>query len=65
MRRTGHSVRILRTAIEVTVLVVGFILGGTVGVGTVLYAVAIGPTVQFFLPFTHARLRIDAGRAAG
>jgi uncharacterized membrane protein YczE len=56
VRRTGHSVRILRTAIEVTVLVVGFILGGTVGVGTVLYAVAIGPTVQFFLPMTHARL---------
>ncbi len=56
VRRTRHSVRILRTAIEVTVLVVGFILGGTVGIGTVLYAVAIGPTVQFFLPFTQATL---------
>lgn len=56
VRRTGHSVRVLRTGIEVTVLVVGFVLGGTVGVGTVFYAVAIGPTVQFFLPFTQATL---------
>ena len=56
VRRTGHSVRILRTGIEVTVLIVGYVLGGTVGVGTVFYALAIGPTVQFFLPFTHARL---------
>jgi uncharacterized membrane protein YczE len=48
----------------VTVLVVGFILGGTVGVGTVLYAVAIGPTVQFFLPMTHARLA-PSGRGRG
>jgi uncharacterized membrane protein YczE len=56
LRRTRHSVRILRTGIELTVLGIGFLLGGTVGIGTVLYAVAIGPTVQFFLPFTHARL---------
>ncbi len=56
VRRTGHSVRTLRTAIELTVLVVGFVLGGTVGVGTVLYALAIGPTVQFFLPLTQVRL---------
>ena len=56
VRRTGRSVRIWRTTIEVTVLVVGYVLGGTVGIGTVLYALAIGPTVQFFLPMTHARL---------
>jgi uncharacterized membrane protein YczE len=56
VRRTRLSVRILRTTIEVTMLVVGFFLGGTVGIGTVLYAVAIGPTTQFFLPLTHARL---------
>ncbi|MGI9084437.1 MAG: YczE/YyaS/YitT family protein [Aeromicrobium sp.] len=56
VRRTGHSVRLWRTTIELTVLVVGFLLGGTVGVGTVLYALAIGPTVQFFLPMTQARL---------
>jgi uncharacterized membrane protein YczE len=56
VRRTRLSVRILRTGIELTALVVGFMLGGTVGIGTVFYALAIGPTVQFFLPLTHARL---------
>jgi uncharacterized membrane protein YczE len=60
VRRTGHSVRTLRTGIEATVLIVGFVLGGTVGIGTVLYAVAIGPTTQFFLPLTHARLAPSA-----
>lgn len=49
--RTGLSVRRIRTGIEVSVLVAGFLLGGTVGVGTVLYALAIGPLVQFF--FKH------------
>ncbi len=44
--RTGWSVRVVRTVIEVSVLAVGWVLGGTVGVGTVLYAVAIGPLVQ-------------------
>lgn len=47
--RTGLSIRAARTGIEITVLVTGFLLGGTVGVGTVLYAVAIGPLVQLFL----------------
>lgn len=47
--RTGLSVRVVRTAIEVSVLAAGFVLGGTVGLGTVLYALAIGPLVQFFL----------------
>src|SRR5689334_11251699 len=41
-RRTGGSIRLVRTGIEVTVLAVGFVLGGRVGVGTVLYAVSIG-----------------------
>lgn len=49
-QRTGRSIRLVRTSIEVTVLVVGWILGGVVGVGTVLYAVAIGPLIQLFLP---------------
>ncbi|MEU1541580.1 hypothetical protein ABZ461_26405 [Actinacidiphila glaucinigra] len=48
-RRTGRSIRLVRTAIEVTVLAVGFALGGSVGVGTVVYAVSIGPLAQFFL----------------
>lgn len=55
VRRTGRSVRLVRTSLEVTVLVVGFVLGGTVGVGTVLYALAIGPVVQLFLPLTQVR----------
>ncbi len=50
VRRTGRSVRLVRTSIEVTVLVAGWLLGGTVGVGTVVYAVAIGPLVHVLLP---------------
>jgi len=45
-RRTGRSVRVVRVGIEVSVLVVGFLLGGTVGVGTVAFALLIGPGVQ-------------------
>lgn len=48
--RTGGSLRLIRTALEIIVLVAGFFLGGTVGIGTVVYALAIGPLVQFFLP---------------
>lgn len=55
VRRTGLSIRLVRTCLEVTVLAVGFLLGGTVGVGTVLYAVAIGPVVQVFLPLVAVR----------
>jgi uncharacterized membrane protein YczE len=47
--RTGRSVRLVRTCIEVAVLAVGWILGGNVGFGTALYAVSIGPLTQFFL----------------
>ncbi|MFD7818288.1 YitT family protein [Streptomyces sp. NPDC059785] len=47
--RTGRSVRLARTAVEVAVVVTGFALGGTVGVGTVLYALSIGPLAQLFL----------------
>ena len=54
--RTGGSVRLIRTGIELTVLAIGFLLGGTVGVGTVLYAIAIGPLVQLFLPLVSVRL---------
>ncbi|MEV6513330.1 hypothetical protein AB0M61_45435 [Streptomyces sp. NPDC051642] len=48
-RRTGRSIRLIRTAIEVTVVATGFALGGTVGIGTLLYALAIGPLAQLFL----------------
>ena len=46
----GHSIRVVRTALELTVLLIGWILGGTVGVGTILYAISIGPLAHFFLP---------------
>lgn len=49
-RRTGWSVRVSRTLIEVVVLAAGWLLGGSVGVGTVVYALAIGPLVQLLLP---------------
>jgi uncharacterized membrane protein YczE len=49
--RTGWSIRLIRTTIELTVLATGFLLGGTVGLGTVLYALTIGPLTQAFLPF--------------
>lgn len=50
-RRTGVSIRVVRTSLEVAVVVLGWLLGGVVGVGTVLYAFAIGPLVQAFLPW--------------
>ncbi|MEZ2390387.1 YitT family protein [bacterium RCC_150] len=54
-RRTGWSVRLSRTLIEVVVLGIGWLLGGTVGAGTVVYALAIGPLVQLLLPLFTAR----------
>jgi uncharacterized membrane protein YczE len=46
----GHSVRVVRTCIELTVLLTGWLLGGTVGIGTVVYAVCIGPIAHVFIP---------------
>jgi len=48
--RLGWSIRVSRLSIEATVLAAGWLLGGVVGVGTVLYAVVLGPLVQLFLP---------------
>ncbi|WP_396454213.1 YitT family protein [Actinomadura sp.] len=56
----GHSIRAVRTGIELTVLAAGWLLGGTVGVGTLLYAVAIGPLTHVFLPMLTIK-----DRAAG
>ncbi|MFD6349851.1 YitT family protein [Streptomyces roseolus] len=50
-RVTGWSIRLTRTLIEVAVVTTGFLLGGSVGVGTLLYALSIGPLAQFFLRF--------------
>lgn len=57
LARRGWSLRRARTVIEVTVLAVGWILGGTVGVGTVVFALAIGPLVHVFLPRLTVRDR--------
>lgn len=53
------SIRLVRTGIEITVLAVGWLLGGSVGVGTVLYALAIGPLTQAFLPLFAVQYRQD------
>jgi len=61
----GHSLRLVRTAIEITVLATGWALGGTVGVGTVLYAVAIGLLAHSFIPrmtIPHAATRRNRRR---
>ncbi|GAA4154209.1 hypothetical protein [Actinomadura keratinilytica] len=51
----GHSVRVVRTSIELSVLAAGWLLGGTVGVGTLLYAVAIGPLAHVFIPLLQIK----------
>ncbi|WP_226902252.1 membrane protein YczE [Phycicoccus mangrovi] len=55
-RRTGRSVRLVRTSLEVTVVVLGWLLGGVVGLGTLVYALLIGPVVQLFLPLLTVRV---------
>ncbi|WP_457208725.1 membrane protein YczE [Nocardioides sp. P5_C9_2] len=59
-RRTGWSLRLVRTGLEVTVVVIGLLLGGALGLGTVLYALAIGPLAQLMLP----RWTVDLPQAA-
>lgn len=49
--RTGRSIRLVRTGLELSVLATGWLLGGTAGIGTVAYALAIGPLTQAFLPW--------------
>ena len=67
-RRTGRSIRLVRTGIELTVLAAGWVLGGSVGVGTIAYALLIGPLAQVFLTlFDTKRERVvvatvDSGR---
>jgi uncharacterized membrane protein YczE len=48
--RTGRSLRAVRTVLELTVLTAGALLGGTLGLGTLVYALAIGPLAQVFVP---------------
>ncbi len=55
VRRSGRSVRLVRTSIEIAVVTLGWLLGGTLGVATVLYALAIGPLVHALLPRLSVR----------
>jgi uncharacterized membrane protein YczE len=52
----GHSIRVVRTSIELIVLVTGWLLGGTVGLGTVVYALGIGPIAHVAIPRLRIRL---------
>jgi uncharacterized membrane protein YczE len=62
-RWPGRSIRLVRTAIELTVLAAGWLLGGTVGIGTLLYAVSIGPLAHLTIPlFTAPGARPPAAR---
>ncbi len=53
----GHSIRVVRTCIELTVLLTGWLLGGTVGVGTLVYALGIGPIAHLTIPRLRIRLQ--------
>jgi uncharacterized membrane protein YczE len=55
-RRSGRSIRLVRTGIEVAVVSTGWLLGGTLGVATVVYALAIGPITQLCLPYADVPL---------
>ncbi|MGZ4454532.1 MAG: membrane protein YczE [Nocardioides sp.] len=57
-RRTGLSLRLVRTGLEVVVVVVGLALGGVAGLGTLLYALAIGPLTQWMLPWFTVEVRV-------
>lgn len=60
-RRSGWSVRLVRTLIEGSVLLAGYLLGGTFGLGTVAYALAIGPMIQLMLPLFDRDYRKAGG----
>jgi uncharacterized membrane protein YczE len=64
VRRTGLSIRLVRTSLEVTVVVVGLLLGGPLGVGTVVFALTIGPLTQWMLPAWTVPLGEPVGTVA-
>ncbi len=64
-RRTGRSLRLLRTAIEGSALILGVLLGGTVGIGTLLFALTIGPVVQHALALSERMLPAGAAARSG
>ncbi len=63
-QRLGRSVRFARTGVEITVLITGMLLGGTVGVGTVFFALLIGPFMQTALRLLAGLQRYHDARAA-
>ncbi len=62
-RVSGRSIRLVRTSIELTVITLGFALGGALGIGTALYALAIGPLAQLMLPWFTIDLKIPHPRS--
>lgn len=58
-RRPRWSIRAVRTSIEVFVVAIGWLLGGTLGIGTLLYALSIGPLAQIFIPLFSVRSTTD------
>lgn len=64
-RRTGLSLRLVRTVLEVTVVAIGLALGGTLGLGTVAYALTIGPIAQWMMPWFLVELPAPAPSLGG
>lgn len=60
----GHSIRVVRTSMELTVLASGWLLGGTVGIGTAAYALLIGPLAHRFIPLLAIKPKGGAERSA-
>jgi len=60
LAKRGYSIRVVRTGIELSVLAIGWVLGGTVGVGTALFALTIGPLVHVLIP----KLSVNEGAPA-
>jgi len=60
LAKRGMSIRLGRTLIEIAVVIAGMLLGGTFGVGTVLFALAIGPLAQIFIPLFAVRRKQPA-----
>ena len=63
LARRGPSLRTARTGIEITVLVIGVLFGGSIGIGTAVFAFTIGPLVQIFLPALTMRPAVDLAPA--
>jgi uncharacterized membrane protein YczE len=63
-RRTGWRIWIVRTGLEVTVVVIGWFLGGNVGIGTLAFALLVGPLCQFFMRIFAIRLEAPRPVAA-